>query len=100
MEDLIMNIREDIRPITYLKTQAADVLEQINTTHRPMIITQNGEPRAIVQDPESYMKTQRALAMLKLLAQGEQNLKDGQISKHEDVFRKLENKLEIIRKQK
>jgi PHD/YefM family antitoxin component YafN of YafNO toxin-antitoxin module len=41
-----MNISKDIKPITYLKTRATDLLEQINETHRPVLITQNGEPKA------------------------------------------------------
>lgn len=49
-----MNISKDIKPVTYLKSRAADLLKQINATHRPVIITQNGEPRAVLQDPQSY----------------------------------------------
>lgn len=49
-----MNISTDIKSVTYLKSRAADPLEQINETHRPVIIIQNGEPRAILQDPKSY----------------------------------------------
>ena len=47
-----MNISKDIKPITYLKSKAPDLLKQINETHRPVIITQNGEPRAVLQDPQ------------------------------------------------
>jgi prevent-host-death family protein len=46
-----MVIIEDIRPVSYLKSRAGDILEQINETHRPVFITQNGEPRAVLQDP-------------------------------------------------
>jgi prevent-host-death family protein len=46
-----MNISSDIKPVTYLKSNTADLLEQINETHRPVIITQNGEPKAVLQDP-------------------------------------------------
>ena len=49
-----MKMREDIRPVTYLKSKAADLLDQLNKTHRPVVITQNGEARAVIQDPESY----------------------------------------------
>ena len=49
-----MNIKSDIKPVSYLKSRAADILRQINDTHRPVIITQNGEPRAVLQDHESY----------------------------------------------
>ena len=48
-----MNLSEDIKPITYLKSRAADLLKQINETHRPVVITQNGEPKAVPLDPES-----------------------------------------------
>ena len=49
-----MNIKSDIKPVSFLKSRSAEILEQVNTTHRPVIITQNGEPRAVLQDPESY----------------------------------------------
>ena len=48
-----MQLSEDIRPITYLKARASDLLKQINETHRPVVITQNGEPKAVPLDPES-----------------------------------------------
>ncbi len=60
-----MNITTDIKPITYLKSKAADLLNQINLTHRPVIITQNGEPRAVLQDPESYENMRNAIGILK-----------------------------------
>jgi prevent-host-death family protein len=56
-ERLNMKMREDIRPVTYLKSKAADLLDQLNKTHRPVVITQNGEARAVIQDPESYERT-------------------------------------------
>ena len=47
-----MNISTDIKSVTYLKSKAADLLKQINETGRPVVITQNGEPRAVLQDPK------------------------------------------------
>ncbi len=46
-----MNIMNDIKPVTYLKSKTAVLLSHINETQRPVIITQNGEPRAVIQDP-------------------------------------------------
>ncbi|MCX5793874.1 MAG: type II toxin-antitoxin system Phd/YefM family antitoxin [Elusimicrobia bacterium] len=88
-----MNIREDIRPVTYLKTKAAAVLDQINDTHRPIIITQDGEPRAVIQDPESYESMRQALAMLKLLAQGEEDVRRGRVVPQARVFPDLRARL-------
>ena len=56
-----MNITNDIRPVTYLKAKAADLLKQVNETHRPVIITQNGEPRAVLQDPQSFEDMRNAI---------------------------------------
>ena len=88
-----MDINQDIRSITYLKNRAASVLAQINETHRPIIITQDGEPRAVLQDTQSYERTRKAIALLKLLAQSEGEIQKGKILRQEDVFAKLKTKL-------
>jgi len=88
-----MNIKNDIKPVSYLKSRTADILNQINDTRRPVIITQNGEPRAVLQDPESYENMRNALGILKLIAQGEDDLKNGKINSQEKVFANLERKI-------
>lgn len=88
-----MNIINDIKPVTYLKAKAADLLAQINETHRPVIITQNGEPRAVLQDPESYEKMRNAIGLLKLISQGESDVRNGNVKSQEDVFDDIEKSL-------
>ena len=88
-----MNITSDIKSITYLKSKAADLLNQINETHRPVIITQNGEPRAVLQDPKSYENMRNAIGILKLVSQGESDIKNGKVKSQEDVFKDIENSL-------
>jgi prevent-host-death family protein len=88
-----MKISEDIRPVTYLKSKAADMLQQINETHRPVIITQNGEPRAVLQDPESYERMKSAIGLMKLLAQGEEDIRKGRTTEQEEMFKRLESRL-------
>ena len=88
-----MNITTDIKPVTWLKANAADLLAQINETRRPVIITQNGEPRAVLQDPKSYEERRTALGLLKLLAQGEEDIRKGNIRSQEAVFSDLERLL-------
>lgn len=88
-----MKITEDIRPVTYLKSRAADMLAQINETHRPVIITQNGEPRAVLQDPESYERMKSAIGLMKLLAQGEEDIRLGRTREQGELFKRLQNKL-------
>lgn len=88
-----MNITRDIRPVTYLKSRAAELLNQINETQRPVIITQNGEPRAVLQDPISYQNMRNAIGILKLISQGEADIRDGKIKSQEDVFKDIEGTL-------
>jgi len=85
-----MNISRDIKPVTYLKAKAADLLKQINETRRPVIITQNGEPRAVLQDPKSYENMRNAMGILKLISQGEGDIRSGRIKSQEKVFRDME----------
>lgn len=85
-----MQMINDIKPVTYLKNRAADVLKQINETHRPMIITQNGEAKAVIQDPKSYEDMKNAISLLKLLSFAEEDIKNGTLHSQEDVFSSIE----------
>jgi len=84
-----MQINEDIRPITYLKSKSPDLLRQVNTTKRPVIITQNGEPRGILQDPESYSRMRDALSLLKLINQSELEIRNGKTVRHGNLISEL-----------
>ncbi|WP_447971594.1 type II toxin-antitoxin system Phd/YefM family antitoxin [Nitrospira sp. M1] len=88
-----MKISSDIKPVTYLKAYAAALLDQINETHRPVVITQNGEPKAVLQDPQSYENMRNALGLLKLISQGEDDIKNHKTMAQADVFKKLEAQL-------
>lgn len=86
-----MNISQDIRPVTYLKSRAADLLKQVNETHRPVVITQNGEPKAILQDPKSFENMRNAIGILKLISQGEDEIRRGKSRSQQEVFENIEN---------
>ena len=88
-----MKISTDIKPITYLKSKAADMLRQVNDTHRPIVITQNGEPKAVLQDPESYENMRNTIGLLKLISQGEEEIRKGKHKAQDEVFSDLEKQL-------
>ncbi len=90
-----MKISTDIKPVTYLKSRAKDMLEQVNETHRPIIITQNGEPRAVLQDTESYENMRNAIGILKLISMGEEDIRKGQSKSQDDVFSNLEKLVDV-----
>lgn len=75
-----MSLSRQIKPISYLKSNAAKVLQTIRESRQPLIITQNGEAKAVLQDLESYEETQETLALLKILAIGNREIEEGRSS--------------------
>lgn len=89
-----MSLKEDIRPLSALETRAAELLAQVAETRRPVVITEDGKPRGVLQDIESYEQARRALGLLKLLAQGEDDVRAGRTVPQDEVFAELRRRLE------
>jgi prevent-host-death family protein len=87
-----MRYSTQIKPISYLKANAAEVLLDLAATREPMVITQNGEAKAVLQDIASYEQTQETLALLKILALGKRQVEAGQVTPVEDVIANLRAK--------
>ena len=90
-----MKISTDIRPVSYLKSRAKDMLDQVNETHRPIVITQNGEPKAVLQDTESYEHMRNAIGILKLVSLGEENINEGKSKSQDDVFAGIKKLIDV-----
>lgn len=88
-----MDLSSDIRPISYIKTNAADMLRQVNDTRNPIVITQNGEARAVLMDPDSYQEMRDALGMMKLISQSEREIQAGESAGHHDLMRELRGRV-------
>lgn len=84
-----MRYSSQVKPISYLKANAAEVLKQLGEQQEPLIITQNGEAKAVIQDVRSYEETQETLALLKVLALGNQEIAAGEVSSIDDVAARL-----------
>ena len=89
-----MRFSESIKPISYVKSNMAQVIQQINENQGTMIITQNGEAKAALVDIKEYEQTQESIAMLKLIAQGKRNIMEGKFRPVKDAFRDLRNRIE------
>ena len=87
-----MHYSTQVKPISYLKAHAAQVLAQIAQDREPLVITQNGEARAVLQDLASYEATQDTLALLKILALGNQDIAQGKLKPVADVMKRLRAK--------
>jgi len=87
-----MRYSSQVKPISYLKANAAEVLLQLAEQRQPMVITQNGEAKAVLQDVASYEETQETLALLKILALGNQDIEAGKTRPLAEVAKRLRNK--------
>ena len=88
-----MNLETNIRPISHIKSKAAEMLRQINETHNPIVITQNGEAKGVLVDPCSYQEMVDALGILKLISQSERYIEPGDVQTHAKVMIELRRRL-------
>jgi prevent-host-death family protein len=84
-----MKLSRQVKPITYLKTHTAEIVRTIGERKEPLIITQNGEAKLVVQDIESYEETEETLALLKILALGTRQVEAGKTQSAADVIKRL-----------
>lgn len=87
-----MHYSTQVKPISYLKANAAQVLAQLSANREPLLITQNGEAKAVLQDVVSYEQAQETLALLKVLALGNQDLAAGRVKPVAQVLTRLRAK--------
>ncbi|MSR21524.1 MAG: type II toxin-antitoxin system Phd/YefM family antitoxin [Gemmatimonadetes bacterium] len=87
-----MRYSTQVKSISYLKANAAEVLDRLKEDREPLVITQNGEARAVIQDVASYEATQDTLALLKLLALGSADIEAGRTRPLADVVRSLRSR--------
>jgi PHD/YefM family antitoxin component YafN of YafNO toxin-antitoxin module len=88
-----VNLKEDVKPISYIKTNAAEMIDYINVHKNPIIVTQHGEARGVLLDVESYQDMVNALSLMKLLQFSEKSILEGKVYDNEQVFQELKNKL-------
>ena len=84
-----MRLSSQIKPISYLKAHAAEILRNLSERREPMIITQNGEAKVVIQDIETYEQTQETMALLKILALGDRQIEEGKIEPAANVINRL-----------
>ena len=84
-----MKLSDNIKPISYLKANAAQVIDSLKQSHQPMVITQNGEAAMVIQSVADYERTQETLAMLKMLAQSQQAVSNGKMVGSTEAFAQL-----------
>jgi len=90
----MINFVEDIKPISYVKSHTAEILRQIGEKNNPIVITQNGESKAVIMDVKHYQKIIDTLNLLKILSIGENDLKKGKIYTQDQLNKRIDKIME------
>ncbi len=94
-----MNLQHAVKPISYVKTHAAELIRDIAETGAPIIITQNGEAKAVLQDIGEYERLQESLALLKMLALSQKDIEAGRVRPMNESFSAVRERIDRRRQQ-
>ena len=89
-----MKMSDQIKPISYLKAHAAEIVRNLSKQQEPLVITQNGEAKVVIQDIESYEQTQQTIALLKMLSLGMRQVEEGKVLPADDAIKDLRERRE------
>jgi prevent-host-death family protein len=89
----MINLAQDLKPISYVKAHTTEIVNHVGNSKTPVVITQNGEAKAVIIDIESYQKTINAIHLAKLLSFGEKDIRNGNVTTHENAKKIFEKTL-------
>jgi len=87
----MINLAKDIRSISYVKAHTAEIMKQVSEKNNPMVITQNGEAKAVLMDVKHYQNIIDSMNLLKILSIGENDLKNKKFYTHEELDKKIKS---------
>jgi prevent-host-death family protein len=93
-----MKFSESVKPISYLKTHASEVIRDVAENQKTLLITHNGEAKVVIQDVKVYEQTQEALALLKILAMNSKDIKKGRSKTIDKTFKDVRKRIEDFEK--
>jgi prevent-host-death family protein len=89
----MINLAQDLRPISYVKAHTTEIVKHVGDSKTPVVITKNGEAKAVIIDIESYQKTLNAITLAKLLNKKKKDIKNGNVITHENAKKVFEKTL-------
>jgi prevent-host-death family protein len=95
-----MKLSTAVKPISYLKAHASELIRDITNTRQTLVVTQNGEAKVVVQDIRSYERMLETLALLKILTRSKQNIKRGKVKTLEETFASLEKRIRAFKNER
>ncbi len=95
-----MKLSTAVKPISYLKAHASELIREITTNQQTLVVTQNGEAKVVVQDIRSYERMQETLALLKILTRSKQNIARGKSKSFGAAFTSLNKRIAALKNEK
>jgi prevent-host-death family protein len=95
-----MKLSTAVKPISYLKAHASELIREITNTRQTLVVTQNGEAKVVVQDIRSYERMLETLALLKILTRSKQNMKRGKVKTLDNTFTSLEKRIKAFKNER
>ena len=95
-----MKYSTSVKPISYLKTHASRMIRELSDNQGTLIVTHNGQAKAIVQDIRTFERTQEALALLKILTQSQRNIQRGKAKRLDAVVTSLKRRIRYSKNEK
>jgi prevent-host-death family protein len=95
-----MKLSTAVKPISYLKAHASELIRHITNTRQALVVTHNGEAKVVVQDIRSYERMLETLALLKILARSRQNIKRGKLKTLDNTFTSLEKRIRAFKNER
>lgn len=90
-----MKLSNQIKPISYLKAHAAEIVRNLAEQQEPLVITQNGEAKVVIQDIDNYEKTQQTMALLKILALGMNQVENSDVLPANEAIKRVRKRREV-----
>ena len=90
---MAINLRENVKPISYIKANAAKMMKYVNERKTPLIITQKGEAKAVLMDIETYQDTEDAFALMNIVKLAEKDIENGNVKKADKVFKNMRERI-------
>lgn len=87
----MVNFATDIKPISYIKSHTAEMIRQVGDNKNPIIVTQNGEAKAVILDIDSYQNLVNAINLMKIISIGDRDFRNGKIVMHEELKSKIQS---------
>ncbi|MDB5048420.1 MAG: prevent-host-death family protein [Fibrobacteres bacterium] len=80
-----IELDKDVKPISEFRANATNLIDQVNKTKRPLVITQHGKSSAVLLDVREYEALLDKIELLSDLAEAEDDIKNKRVYSNDKI---------------